>query len=64
MRRAEQRLRDVRPLVVGITGSYGKTTTKLGKPYNNRYCAMCRIVDGKLTEVTEYLDTALVDEAL
>src|SRR5699024_4336475 len=28
VRRAEQRLRDVRPLVVGITGSYGKTTTK------------------------------------
>lgn len=28
LRRAEQRLRDVRPLVVGITGSYGKTTTK------------------------------------
>lgn len=26
--RARQRLRDVRPLVVGITGSYGKTTTK------------------------------------
>ncbi len=28
VRRAEQRLREVRPLVVGITGSYGKTTTK------------------------------------
>lgn len=26
--RAQQRLRDVRPIVVGITGSYGKTTTK------------------------------------
>ncbi len=26
--RAQQKLRDVRPLVVGITGSYGKTTTK------------------------------------
>jgi UDP-N-acetylmuramoyl-tripeptide--D-alanyl-D-alanine ligase len=28
VRRAEQRLADVSPLVVGITGSYGKTTTK------------------------------------
>jgi UDP-N-acetylmuramoyl-tripeptide--D-alanyl-D-alanine ligase len=28
VRRAQQRLRDVHPLVVGITGSYGKTTTK------------------------------------
>lgn len=28
LNRAQQKLRDVRPLVVGITGSYGKTTTK------------------------------------
>ncbi|HEY4276868.1 MAG TPA: UDP-N-acetylmuramoyl-tripeptide--D-alanyl-D-alanine ligase [Conexibacter sp.] len=28
VRRAQQRLEEVRPLVVGITGSYGKTTTK------------------------------------
>lgn len=28
VRRAQQRLAQVRPLVVGITGSYGKTTTK------------------------------------
>lgn len=43
---------------------HGMATNRQGKPYNNRYCAMCRIVDGKLTEVTEYLDTALVDAAL
>lgn len=28
LKQAQQRLRDARPLVVGITGSYGKTTTK------------------------------------
>jgi UDP-N-acetylmuramoyl-tripeptide--D-alanyl-D-alanine ligase len=28
LRRAQHRLRDVQPLVVGITGSYGKTSTK------------------------------------
>jgi UDP-N-acetylmuramoyl-tripeptide--D-alanyl-D-alanine ligase len=28
LRRAQNRLRDVQPLVVGITGSYGKTSTK------------------------------------
>jgi UDP-N-acetylmuramoyl-tripeptide--D-alanyl-D-alanine ligase len=28
LRRAQRRLRDVRPLVIGITGSYGKTSTK------------------------------------
>ena len=29
MRQAERRLREAHPLVVGITGSYGKTTTKV-----------------------------------
>ncbi len=29
MRLAERRIQDVAPLVIGITGSYGKTTTKL-----------------------------------
>ena len=28
LRRAQHRLRDVQPLVIGITGSYGKTSTK------------------------------------
>jgi UDP-N-acetylmuramoyl-tripeptide--D-alanyl-D-alanine ligase len=28
LRRAQNRLRDVQPLVIGITGSYGKTSTK------------------------------------
>jgi UDP-N-acetylmuramoyl-tripeptide--D-alanyl-D-alanine ligase len=28
LRRAQRHLRDVRPLVIGITGSYGKTSTK------------------------------------
>jgi ketosteroid isomerase-like protein len=42
----------------------GKVTTKTGKPYNNTYCWVCRLVDGKLTELTEYLDTELVATAL
>jgi uncharacterized protein len=42
----------------------GKVTTKAGKPYNNTYCWVCRIADGKLTELTEYLDTELVATAL
>lgn len=37
----------------------GKATTKAGKPYNNTYCWVCRVEDGKLTEVTEYMDTQL-----
>ena len=42
----------------------GRVTTKANKPYNNTYCWVCRIADGKLTELTEYLDTQLVVETL
>jgi ketosteroid isomerase-like protein len=41
----------------------GKATTKAGKPYNNTYCQVFRIVNGKVQEVTEYLDTELVTAA-
>jgi ketosteroid isomerase-like protein len=41
----------------------GKATTKSGKPYNNSYCHVFRIVGGKVTEINEYLDTAMVDDA-
>ncbi len=42
----------------------GHVTTKLGKPYNNTYCWVCRVAEGKLKELTEYLDTQLVATAL
>ena len=42
----------------------GKVTTKLGKPYNNTYCYVCRFSDEKLIELTEYMDTQLVVEVL
>lgn len=42
----------------------GRVTTQAGTPYNNQYCLIFRLENGKLKEVTEYLDTALVDEAL
>jgi uncharacterized protein len=42
----------------------GKVTTKTGKPYNNSYCYIIRMQDGKMRELTEYLDTALVEAAL
>ena len=38
----------------------GHVTTKAGTPYNNTYCWVCRIAEGKLQELTEYMDTALV----
>jgi ketosteroid isomerase-like protein len=42
----------------------GHVTTKAGRPYNNRYCYVIRFDDGKMRELTEYLDTELVAIAL
>lgn len=42
----------------------GRVMTTAGKPYNNTYCYVIRLEGGKLRELTEYLDTALVKEAL
>jgi ketosteroid isomerase-like protein len=42
----------------------GRVTTKAGKPYNNAYCFIFRIAGGKVKEMTEYLDTELVNAAL
>ncbi len=42
----------------------GQVTTKKGIPYNNTYCYVCRIAEGKIKELTEYLDTELVTAAL
>ena len=37
--------------------------TTTGKPYNNTYCLVYRIVDSKVQELTEYCDTELVTAA-
>lgn len=42
----------------------GRATSKTGKPYNNTYCIVARILDGKIKEMTDYVDTALIDAAL
>ena len=42
----------------------GDVPTKAGKRYNNRYCYIYRLEGGKVKELTEYFDTALVQEAL
>ena len=42
----------------------GQVRTKSGRPYNQRYCYVCRVAGGKVCELTEYLDTELVTEAL
>lgn len=42
----------------------GNVTTKKGEPYNNMYCLVYRLEDGKLKELTEYMDTALAIDRL
>ena len=38
----------------------GKATTKSGKPYNNSYCYVVQIENGRIICGTAYLDTELV----
>jgi ketosteroid isomerase-like protein len=42
----------------------GANTTKDGQPYHGRYCFVFRVSDGKLAELTEYMDSALVSAVL
>lgn len=42
----------------------GRVMTRSGVPYNNTYCYVCRLADGKLKDLTEYFDTELVTAAL
>lgn len=42
----------------------GDTTTITGERYANTYCFVIRMADGQLQELTEYMDTALVERVL
>ena len=44
-----------------VVQSRGKAVTNNGKPYDNTYCHVFRLGNGKIQEVTEYLDTALTN---
>ncbi len=43
-----------------VMQSRGRASAKNGLPYNNNYCHVFRITNGKIREITEYLDTELV----
>jgi hypothetical protein len=47
-----------------VVEARGNNTTKKGRPYNNTYCFVFRIAEGKVKELTEYMDTELVTAAL
>lgn len=42
----------------------GQVATKRSQRYDNQYCYIYRLAGGKVVELTEYLDTSLVDEVL
>ena len=46
-----------------VVENTGKATTKKGKPYNQPHFDIYRFKDGKIQEVTTYLDTAVSNEA-
>src|SRR5262249_24780585 len=42
----------------------GKSIARTGRPYNNSYCIMARAVDDRLVELTDYVNTDLINRAL
>jgi uncharacterized protein len=42
----------------------GDAVTVSGDPYRNSYCFVVRMAGGQMVEMTEYMDTALVERVL
>jgi uncharacterized protein len=42
----------------------GSATSAQGGPYNNTYCIVAHVVDGRFDELTDYVDTELISRAL
>ena len=47
-----------------VAEARGHATTKAGRQFDNTYCYVFRLADGKVKELTEYCDTHLVAEVL
>jgi uncharacterized protein len=47
-----------------VVEARGASTTRTGLPYRNTYCFVFRLADGKLAELTEYMDSELVTAVL
>jgi uncharacterized protein len=47
-----------------VVEARGRIRTKAGRRYDNAYCFVIRLSDGRVKEVTEYCDTQLVATAL
>ena len=42
----------------------GKVKTRKGDRYDNSYCYVCSFENGKIKQLTEYMDTALAERVL
>jgi uncharacterized protein len=47
-----------------VVESVGDMRTKAGVPYNNEYCLIYRLREGKIVEITEYCDSILCERVL
>jgi hypothetical protein len=47
-----------------VVEARGEMQTKAGVPYNNEYCLIYRLKDGKIVEMREYCDSALTEAVL
>jgi ketosteroid isomerase-like protein len=47
-----------------VVEAVGEMRTKAGVPYNNEYCLIYRLKDGKIVEFREYCDSALTEKIL
>jgi hypothetical protein len=47
-----------------VVEARGQVMTKSGEPYNQTYCYVLRLAGGQVQELTEYLDTDLVNRVL
>jgi ketosteroid isomerase-like protein len=47
-----------------VVESKGDNVTKAGLRYDNQYCMVWRIEDGKIKQIKEYCDSALVERVL
>lgn len=47
-----------------VVQATGHNTTTSGQPYENQYCWVVRMRDGKMSEIIEYADTQLIATTL
>jgi hypothetical protein len=47
-----------------VVEARGEMQTRAGVPYNNEYCLIYRLKDGKIVEMREYCDSALTEAVL